>query len=77
MSTLCLDFCKLTLPTSDVASQLQEINIPLVLSEWVRLLSHHPDKAFALLLCYYASYLANQGLAPQTVKAYMAALRSE
>ena len=30
-----------------------------------------------LLLCYYASYLADQGLAPQTVKAYLAAVRSE
>ena len=48
---LCLDFCRPTPPTSDIASQLQEINTPLVLSEWVRLLSHHPDKAFARYIC--------------------------
>ena len=28
-----------------------------------------------LLLCYYASYLADQGLAPQTIKSYLSALR--
>ena len=29
-----------------------------------------------LLLCYYTSYLARKGLAPQTIKAYLAALRN-
>ena len=48
---LCLNFCRLTPPTTHVAAQLQEINVPLVLSEWVRLLSHHPDKAFARYIC--------------------------
>ena len=48
---LCLDFCRPTPPTSDIASQLREINTPLALSEWVRLLSHHPDKAFACYIC--------------------------
>ena len=38
---------------------------------------HNPFPLTELLLCYYASYLADQGLALQTVKAYLAALRSE
>ena len=35
-----------------------------------------PFLVHELLLCYFAAYLAQKGLAPQTVKGYLAAVRS-
>jgi len=37
---------------------------------------HHTNPIHDLLLCYFASYLAKRSLAPQTIKTYLAAIRS-
>ena len=37
---------------------------------------HNPFPLTELLLSYYAAHLADQGLAPQTIKSYLAALRN-
>ena len=51
---LCLDFCR---PSREmIAPQLTTVSTPLHLDVWARVLSSHPDRAFARYVCLGLSH---------------------